>query len=793
MMHTTLSHAFRSLRRAPGFVALATLSIGVGIGLSTSVYAMIDRLMHPLTPYPNIEELYRIQGYGYSARTGPAAGQLLELLPRGGPFAAVTMQAFRRTDLADANGILDTRWSDLVAPNFFEVLGVRPRLGRVFRDDERAGQNVIVVSDAFWRSRFRDRSEIGDASVRFGDRSYSIIGVMPPRFDITPVPVDIWLPFSSDVAMRDAPYGYLTIRAKSGLSAADLQTPLSAFAGTVAKRLGATGAPIAFRAWPVRPDVLQLSEYHKAMIAAALGILLISCANVSALMLARGLSRERDSALRLSLGATRGVIVRDVFAEVAIVTALGCVLGLLAAVWGFSALAAATPPEMAWLGITEPSWSWRVIGSAFGAAFASAALAGVLPALQASRVNPAGPLKDSAGTTTGRARLRFRALVIAELALSMILLTGASLVAKATARVSHYDFGFNPAGLLDVFVRAGDQGAAGATLRTTDDLAPIIERVASVDGVESVASTSVAVPDSDLVTSEEGASGAPPLFLRTYQTIGLGFVRTVGLTITAGRDINDGDREAGAVLLDDRAARALFPHGGAVGRMIKLGDKTSSKPWLRVAGVVRHATFSFHKDPDDHGDPAVFAFLPREPLGYSRLIVRQRPGARAVSFAIQRRIRDALGSSGRVSVSPMLAGYDQMVQGRYFVAGVFALLGAASLALAAAGLFSVLAFAVGQRMREFAVRIALGAQSADVLRLVLRDGIELALGGTAFGAIGGMWAGTLLTKVLYDVNPTDVTAIVTAEAILLIVTMLASAVPALRAMRADPVVVLRAS
>jgi hypothetical protein len=265
------------------------------------------------------------------------------------------------------------------------------------------------------------------------------------------------------------------------------------------------------------------------------------------------------------------------------------------------------------------------------------------------------------------------------------------------------------------------------------------------------------------------------------------------LALTAGRDINDGDREAGAVMLDDRAAHTLFPRGGAVGHMIKLGDKSSGKPWLRVVGVVRHATFNFHPDPDDRGDPMVFAYLPREPLGYWQFVVREKPGSHSVSFAISRRLRDTFGADGYISVSPFLAGYDQMLQGRYFVAGVFALLGAASLALAAAGLFSVLAFAVGQRMREFAVRIALGAQSADVLRLVLRDGIELALGGTAIGAIGGMWAGSLLTKVLYNVNPTDVTALVTAEVILLLVTLLASAVPALRAMKADPVVVLRAS
>lgn len=756
---------------------------------------MIDRLMHPLTPYQNVDELFRIQSYGYSGRNGPTAGQLLDLWPRGGAFSAVTMQAFGVTELVETNGIVDSRRVDRVAPNFFDVLGVRPRLGRVFRNDEQGSQNAIVVSDEFWRSRFKDRQAIGDASVTLGDRTYTVVGVMPPRFDINPVLVDAWLPFPSEGAMRAAQYGYLTVRTRPGLSAYSLQAPLNSMSELVTKTFAISGSAVSFRTWPLRPDVLQLSDYHKAMIAAALGILLISCANVSALMLARGLSRQRDSALRLSLGATRGILVHNVFAEVAIVTGLGCVLGLLAAVWGFSAIAAAAPPEMARLGLTEPSWSWRVLAGTFVAALIAAALAGILPALQASRIDPAEPLKESAGTTTGRARMRFRALVITELALSMVLMSGASLVAKATASVAHYDFGFNPSGMLDVFVRAGAQGrgTVGTTRPSTDDLGPIIERVRSVDGVASVASTSVAAPDSDLVISEDAAAGSPPLFLRSYQTIGLGFVKTLGLAITAGRDVNDGDREGGAIILDEHAAQALFPHGGAVGRMVKLGDKTSSKPWLRVVGVVRHSTFNFHQDPDDRGDPVVLAYQPREPLGLWRLVVRQTPGAHAVAFAIQRRIRDALGSNGYVGVSPLLAGYESMLRGRYFVAGVFALLGAASLALAAAGLFSVLAFAVGQRMREFAVRIALGAQPMDVLGLVLHDGLELALGGTAIGALGGMWAGTLLKKVLYDVPPTDVTAIVTAEAILLAVTMLASGAPALRAMRADPVEVLRAT
>ncbi|MGH7656265.1 MAG: ABC transporter permease, partial [Gemmatimonadaceae bacterium] len=161
-MRTSFSHAFRSLRRAPGFVALAALSIGVGIGLSTSVYAMIDRLMHPLTPYPHVEQLYRIQGYGYSYKRDPTAAQLLDVWPHGGAFASVTMESFGAMDVADANGIIGSGFYDRVAPNYFDVFGVRPRLGRVFRPDEAASQDAIVVSDAFWRTHFRGRENIGD-------------------------------------------------------------------------------------------------------------------------------------------------------------------------------------------------------------------------------------------------------------------------------------------------------------------------------------------------------------------------------------------------------------------------------------------------------------------------------------------------------------------------------------------------------------------------------------------------------------------------------------------------------
>jgi putative ABC transport system permease protein len=786
-------HAFRSLRRAPGFVALATLSTGVGIGLSTSVYAMIDRLMHPLTPYANVDELFRPQVYGYSPRRGPTNTQLLDELARGGVFGAVTMQS-PNSGYLDASGIQDVRWYSRVAPNFFEVLGVRPRLGRVFTPDEMGTQNVAVVSDAVWRSRFRGRRAIGDAAITLGDRTYAVIGVMPPNFEQSPLPTDVWLPFPSEGAMRGQAFGFLTIRVKPGVSAEALRLQLKSLSNELTKRFAAPGTEISVFARPLRPDPLRLSAYHAAMIGAALGILLIACANVSALMLARGLGHQRDSALRLSLGASRAVLVRDVLTEVAILTGLGCAVGLLAARWGLSALSAAVPPEMASLGLTDLSWSWRVFAGAFGAALASAGLAAILPSLQASRIDPAEPLKESSGTTTGRARARFNGLVVAELALSMVLLIGASLMVKATLRVAQYDFGFDASAALNVYANEAPTRAPGQRAqRSTDDLAPIIARVRTVPGVDGVTSTSGVIPDNNLVISEVTASGASPLALHAYQRIGLDYIKTLGLQLKQGRDVNESDRGRGAVILEERAAQVLFPRGSAIGRMVKLGDNASSQPWLPVVGVVRNTAFGFYDDPDQHDEPKVFAYAPSEPLGSWRLVVHQARGARGVPYAIQRRVQDALGSKSYVGVFPLLANYEGMLRGRYFVAGVFALLGLASLILAAAGLFSVLSYAVGRRMREFAVRIALGARPEDVLRLVLRDGLELALGGTAVGALGGMWAGTLLSKWLYDVHPADVTALVAAELVLLVVTLLSCLVPAVRAMRADPVEVLRAS
>ncbi len=790
-MLRSLAYAARSLKRSPAFVALAVLSMGIGIGVSSSVYAMLDRMMHPITAFSDVEDLFRVQIYGNSPRRGPSAWQLYDEIPRGSGIESVTLQSVTWS-FVQANGVDFPGRYARVAPNYFSLVRAKPRLGRLFRPDEAAQQNVAVVSDAFWKHSFRNRSSIGDATVTFGDRTYTIVGVMPPNSDQL-IPVDAWLPFESDGAMRAA-HGWITIRTARGLATAARDAQLSIFAKALTTRYAAPGWTISARTFPLKPDPLQLTNYHTAMLGAAVLILIIGCANVSSLMLARGITRTRDSAIRLSLGASRSVLVRDVIAEVIMLSVGGAAVGLVAANWGFSALAAAQPPQMAWLGLTEPSWSWRVFTASVGAALVSAAIASLLPAWQASRVDPAEPLKEGSGTTTGRVKSRFRPLVIAELTLSTVLLVGASLMVKATLHVATFDFGYAPEQLLNVVTsQMASTTATPRPRRTTDALMPFIERVRATPGVTSVTSASYAVPDSNRIISEETLLGAPPLITQAYQIVGQDFLRVMRLRLSQGRDLGDGDRARGGIVLEERAASVLFPHGGAIGKLVKLGDKTSANAWVPVVAVVGNSAFQFHDDPDIDDQPKVFAYLPTEPLHGWHLLARTAPGAKTVSYAIQRELKDALGDRSFVGVTPMLANFDAMLRGRYFLTGVFVLLGAVSLLLAAAGLFSVLMYAVGQRRREFAVRAALGAQGADVVRLVLRDALELALLGAIFGCVGGIWAGNLLSQWLYNVEPADASAIVGSGAVLVAITMLSGLAPAIRAMRADPIEVLRAT
>ncbi|MGH7653188.1 MAG: FtsX-like permease family protein, partial [Gemmatimonadaceae bacterium] len=610
---------------------------------------------------------------------------------------------------------------------------------------------------------------------------------------MTPAGTNVWVP---DAADAPGTFGVPVVRLRAGVTERDVQPKLDAIMKRLTQLyvLRPGDRPFAASLVTLRPDPLALRDFHRAMIGAALSVLLIACANVAALMLSRGTVRRRDYALRLALGASRGDIAREVLFEVIALAAVGCLAGGIVAAWAVGLMTRATPVEMKWIGFVQAQWSVRVLGTSAIAVLAAVAVAGGIPAWQASRTDPAGTLKESSGGSTGRAGTRFRWLVMAELALSMTLLVGMSLMVKSVVLMTHYDFGFDAKRILNaqVYLSRGPSTPT-STLAALNQEA--LTAIRAVPGVESAGMVAPCVFDHAVVTTDRTVEGGKAATLPACTNVTIGYLRTLGYSIAEGRDFEDGDALGnGAAILDQKTAKVLFPHESALGRTLKLGSLASHQPWLTVVGVVRDKYVGFNLFPESGVDSSqvLFVSVPdssREPHAFP---FRIAAGAKDVQIRVSNALISALPAATFTHVAPWTVAYDTQLSEERFLTLVFVLLGVASLVLGAAGLFSVVSYTAGQRMREFAVRVALGATRENVAKLVLSEALLMALGGTAVGAGLGMWGGFLIWDKMYGVYQVDVTALVAAETTLLIVTMVACLVPALRATRANPVDVMRA-
>src|ERR1035437_5915041 len=790
----TLAQASRSLRRAPGFVAIATLSLGTALGLSTSVFALIDTMTHPRSPYHRVDELFELHLFG-TAQVRLPPRVLREGLANIPGIAGVTSADFDGSDIEAGQTIEFARIS-YTQSGFFDFLGAHPRLGRLPTTGEEQEGSVAIVSDRSWKLFFANRAEIADAHSAIRGRTYRIIGVLPTEAN-APGGADIWIP---KAAGSDTGFGFPIVRLRAGVAEWDVQLRVGALMKRFTQLYGRPkdkwfGAGLV----SLRPAPLALTDIHRAMIGAALCVLLIACDNVAALMLSRGTVRRRDYALRLALGATRGDIARDVIFEIAVLAAIGCVAGAVIATWVVGLMARAMPVEMNWLGFVQPQWSVRVLLMSGAAVLVAVVIAGGIPAWKASRTDPAGTLKNSSGGNTGRVGTRFRWLVMAELALSMTLLVGTSLMLKSVLLMASYDFGFDAKRMLSASVYLRNRGSKTPTSELIRSYREALASIRGVPGVESAALTVPCVFDRPLVrvvTTDRTIEGGKAAMRPGCLNVTAEYFRTLGYSFAEGRDFQEADAlGSGAVILDTRTARKLFPHESAIGRTLKLGDFVSRKPWLPVVGIVHDKFVGFTRYPEMGTDSsiAIFVSVPDSSRDQHSFVLRASPGVPNVPITVHRALASALPPGSFTRVFPWTEAFkEQLAESRY-LALVFSLLGAASLALGAAGLFSVVSYIASQRMREFAVRVALGATRENVAHLVLNEALVMALGGTGIGAGFGMWAGFLIWDRLYGVYPVDAVSLIAAGVTLLIVTMMACLVPAMRAMRADPVEVMRAT
>jgi putative ABC transport system permease protein len=791
-MIATLARTLRSLRHSPGYVGVAALSLALGLGLSTATYAIMDSMMHPQIPLADVDRLFRERlRLGDQKHPPPIAEQMqaLRTLP-GVERVGVMASQQKRVVVGGADRY---QFLSRMTPDFFAVLGVRAKMGRLPTDEEARTQSVVVLTASSWRQLFPQLATLEGAVITIDNRTYPVVGVLPAGIERI-MQGGIWLPLTSLVELDQLRWPMILVKLRRGTDSIAVRPQLAVIAAHFTTDHASPGVPpYELQLHGVRPTPPNLRDNELAllMVGIAVGVLAIACANVAALSLARGLTRRRDHAVRIALGASRLAIGGEVLAEISVIAALGAAGGLLLAFALVGVLTHIVPEELTWAGYFLPELSLRVFVLTALTLLAGIAIAGGIPAWRASRANPADPLKDNAGTTTGRSRMEFKVLVIGELAISMALLMLASLMTLSTRNILNYEFGFDARRLLSANVMWSSRDSL-TDKRKAEILEASLRRVQAMPGVVSVSTETGGGLDGGEVTSDAGRE-ADPLRLKNYVEVGAGFFATIGVPVIEGRDFSEGDRAAGAIILSQRAAHLLFPHGRALGRMVKLGGERSTRPWLPVIGIARDVKLGLSPDPNAGADTLVYASTPNRSLDYERIVIRPARTDPALSLAILAALRDGLPPRSLPEVTPFIGYYDQMVRMHVFFDRLFSFLGTAALLLGAAGLFSVMSYAVGQRLREFAVRQALGATPRDVLRLVLRSGFELALGGTAIGALLSFWASAGVSAALFGVKNTDPISLVVAEGTLLLVTMLASLVPAIRAMRADPVEVLRAT
>lgn len=799
-LRNDLTLAVRSLKRSPGFVILVVLSLGIALGVTTTMFGLVDTALNPVVPMRNVDELVDISNLGDgNAAQGAGWQETFAAARDGGTMFSGSTVALSRFAFLRVGNHTDWRRVKHVSPEFFALTGIAPFLGRSFSTggSDSARGDGAVVSFALWRKALGGRTDLRGATVTVDDRTFDVIGVLPPYLPGS-LTATAYLPMRPDMMRAgDAmPFVSLLARLRPGATWERAQAMLRANVDPVlTERFGAGRRPFRFVVRPMaeeRPD--GMTDLQKILLAAGALVLVIAFGNMANLVLARGLVREREFALRFSLGAARASVVRQVLAEALLCTLGGAVIGVLVAHAAFGLLTYHMTRDVPGLGAMAVSLNWRIFRFALGIATVTSLTFSFVPAWRTSRVDLNRTLAAGAGTTTGRNRSRFSALVVGEVALTMTLMLGASLLMKAVREMRATEFGYNPRGLLDISMYM--RGPVGQPLLSSDSMIRSVrERVLGLPGVLGASAYGAGPTPGFGITSMLPGGGNHWMFMNGYTAVGHDYVRTMGLAITDGRAFVESDASSrGAVILNEAAARVLFRGENAVGQLVKLGESRTNAPIVPVVGISRDVFSTSTVMPSESAAPTLIVVPPSGTVALPRLLVRVSEAHLAETEAeVASLVRATLPQTATVVVRRPLEDFTEAILAREFVARLFVLFALIGCSLAAVGLYCLLAFVVAQRRREFAVRIALGATRREVTRLVLRDGATMVLAGTAIGAFVAMWLARALDAMLYSVFYTDALSLVIAEGVLLVVALAACVVPALRAARSEPVEMLRAA
>ena len=803
-------YALRMLRKAPAFTAIAVITLALGIGANTAIFSVVNSVLLKPLPYPEPNRLVSVSGL--NTRLGEKGRALSfpdieDLQKQNTVFEHVSAYTGGSATVTGAGEPLHVA-AAVVSAETFSTLKVMPVLGRTFAaGEDRPGNYVVILSNEFWKKQFSAEPSVIGRAIALDGRSYTIIGVMPTgfAFPLDDEPPQIWTTLSAiatsengDKALpeqRGAHFLECIARLKPGVTLQQAHSEVDGLGARLAKEYPDSNSNLTFRVEPALDALVgDLRPQFRLLFGAVGLVLLIGCANVANLLLARATSRQREFAIRAALGAGRGRIVRQLLIESGILALAGGTLGLLIAAWGssfFAHLAGGIIPR-----IESAALDARVLAFTFAASIATAILFGIAPALQLSKLGISETLKEGSRGSGHGARHNFlrNALVVAETTLAVILLSGAGLLIRSLITLEHVNPGFDPHGVITFTTELPDPRypkpeMAAAFYRQ------LYERVRALPGVQS-ASSVIPLPlgDSVIRTSFEIEGRPVPKSeepLAHIRVISTDYFSVMRIPVIKGRVFTAADRADSqpVVLINKALAEKTFPGEDPIGKHIKPGFSTFGPSKMReIVGIVGDVKHRALNRPDDSE-----VYVPEEQLGIGFMSGVVRTDAPTASLVPA--IREIVASLDKDIPLYEVKTMDDYVAGSVAqprlsstLLGIFAAL---ALVLAMVGTYGVMSFSVEQRTNEIGIRMTLGAQRADVLRLVLRQGLAIAAIGVALGIAGALASSGLLKSLLFGVRPSDPATLI-GVAILLVACVLAACyIPARRATRVDPIVALR--
>jgi putative ABC transport system permease protein len=811
-MRQDLRYGARMLLKQPGFTLIAVLTLSLGIGANTAIFSVINAVLLRTLPFASSERIVAIgatQTTNRSQFRNLSYPDFADFQAQSNAFERMAMFQSRGFLMASENGAVRFRGAT-VGSDLFPILGIQPLLGRTFlpNEDKPGGGRVVVLSYSAWQNRFKGATQVVGQTVPINGQSYTVVGVMPKgfQFPIESEPAELWTNFTADTesvsgdphsVQRSSHYLRAIGKLKSGVTVAQAEAQLVSIAAQLEKQYPNDNQGFSARVVPLLDQLTAGSGTSLWMIFAAVGcVLLIACANVANLLLARATNRRREIAVRTALGAGRGRVIRQLLTESLLLSLLGGVAGILVATFGTGALIAITPDEIPRM--TEASIDGRVLLFTFLMATITGLVMGLVPALQATKLDVQAVLKESGRNASGTRSTVRNMLVAAEVAIAVVLLVGAGLLLNSFARLMRVNPGFNTQQLLTMRVGLPEGGYA-----RDEDIAGFHERLlASLEGLPGVSaySTATLLPLSNsnmgVSFSIEGRAnyaGRDFPYDARLAVVGADYFQLLGTAIQQGREFTtrDGWKAPQVALINETFAKKFFPNENPIGKRIhpSIQADGSLLPMREIVGVVADIK---SKNLNEAIEPEVYLHFPQCPVFWSfSLVLRTPQDSQTLTQLIRDKINqlDRNVSLGQIRTLDSFRS-DVVAQPRFnsLLLGIFA---GIALLLTALGVYGVVSYTVLQRTQEIGIRMALGAQTRDVLKLVLGEGLKPVLIGAGLGLMGAFAAARILKSLLFGVSATDPLTFAVVVTFLAIVALLACWIPARRATKVDPLVALR--